>query len=231
MEEQKPNSDQQLNEAIKGPDLRSESSVNDGGFNTHSVEETCRDLIAQADEAIAAAASASDAMTGKILGGNYQVESKLGSGGMSVVYKARHLLLDKYVAIKIISHERAFDLQAVKRLALEAKAAAALAHPNIVAAREFGVDQDGHPFIVMDFIEGESLEQVIEREGKIEPTRAFDIIAQLCEGLKHAHEKGIVCTGISSRAISYCRGREIRRSRAYSTSVSRRSLTNRLDRL
>lgn len=149
-------------------------------------------IIKPANEALQKSASGSDPMIGKVLGGAYQLLERLGSGGMSVVYKARHLHLAKDVVVKLVSHERLVDQKTIGRFAREAKAAALLSHPNIVNTREFGLAEDGHPFIVMDLADGKPLSRIIEEEGTLAPEKAVMIASQVCEGLAHAHSKGVI---------------------------------------
>jgi serine/threonine protein kinase len=149
-------------------------------------------IFASPDQAVDAMLAREDKNIGKILGGMYRIESKLGAGGMSVVYKAEHLLLQQPVVIKFIAHEHFNDFKMVRRFSQEAKASSILSHPNVVGTREFGVTEDGRPFIVMDYVPGIPLSDLIEQRGPLTPERAIELILPVCEGLKHAHERGIV---------------------------------------
>jgi len=120
-----------------------------------------------------------------------QIIGRIGKGGMSVVYKAQHLSMKKPVAVKLLLPHLTSDPKSLKRFQLEAQATANLNHPNIVRIYDCGMSHD-QAFIIMDFIEGESLEQVLDRETKLMPERALEIFVQLCEGINHAHENGIV---------------------------------------
>ncbi len=124
--------------------------------------------------------------------GEYEVLSLLGHGGMGDVYKARHKGLDKVFAIKVVHSDLLVDAFALSRFEQEAKAASDLTHVNLVAVYEQGKSDKGAPYIVMDFIDGISLEQIIKTEGFLDVPRALDLSAQLCEALVHAHYKGIV---------------------------------------
>ncbi len=120
-----------------------------------------------------------------------QISGRIGKGGMSVVYKALHLSMKKPVAVKLLLPHLTSDPKSLKRFQIEAQATANLNHPNIVRIYDCGMTED-QAFIIMDFIEGESLEQILDRETKLMPERALAIFTQLCEGISHAHENGII---------------------------------------
>jgi tRNA A-37 threonylcarbamoyl transferase component Bud32 len=146
--------------------------------------------------ALPASQAAKDAAVDPILDttidGRYAIESRLGEGGMGVVYKARHVLIDKPVAIKILRKEAAQDTAAVQRFIQEAKSASKINHSNIVDITDFGVLADGHAYFVMEFLQGQTLAQVIAEGGPIEPARVCTIASQVARGLHAAHQKGIV---------------------------------------
>ena len=126
----------------------------------------------------------------KTIAGRYKVLDELGRGGMGVVYKAKDMRLDRTVALKFLPPELTGDEEARRRFIQEAKAAAALEHPNICTVYE--VDEaDGRNFISMSYIEGQSLKDKL-KEGPMDVDEAEDIVLQVAEGLKEAHEKGIV---------------------------------------
>jgi tRNA A-37 threonylcarbamoyl transferase component Bud32 len=121
----------------------------------------------------------------------YWVVKVLGAGGMGVVYKARHLLMERAVALKVICRDLTEERAAVERFRREVKAAAQLQHPNIVTA--YDADQAGEAhFLVMEFVEGTSLDRVLAEEGLLPVARACDYIRQAALGLQHAHEKGMI---------------------------------------
>ncbi|QDU19134.1 serine/threonine-protein kinase [Urbifossiella limnaea] len=124
--------------------------------------------------------------------GAYVVLEQLGRGGMGVVYLAEHLELRRKVAVKVLVVGKDDDAKlAAERFYREARAAAALDHPNIV--RIFDVCRHGDtPYLVMEYVEGESLQQVLDREGALPYASASDAVAQAAAGLQHAHEKGFV---------------------------------------
>ena len=146
----------------------------------------------RSDAAPFGTSNAEDSLIGKTIGGHYLILSRLGSGGMSVVYAAKHLLLDKTVAIKIISAGHAIDGKSLMRFQQEAKASTALNHQNIAAVSEFGQDKDGSPFLVMEYVKGKSLSEIIREEGKLTQERSVVILLQLCDALHYAHEKQVI---------------------------------------
>lgn len=140
-----------------------------------------------------AAFSSDESLIGQTVGGHYEILSKVGSGGMSTVFEARHLLLDRLVAIKMILPQLVHDEHTAMRFQQEAKAAAELEHPNICSVKEFGVDEaSGRAYIVMDLLEGITLQELIEKEGKTSSTRAVEIVSQICSALEFAHGKGVI---------------------------------------
>jgi serine/threonine protein kinase len=133
-----------------------------------------------------------DPWIGKTFADRYIIESVLGLGGMSVVYKAKHKLMDRIVAIKMLHNVLNQDVTALERFKLEAQACSSLSHHNVITVYDFGVTPDGEPFFVMDCLEGESLKELIERKGRIPYDRALSIFKQICDGLEAAHKRGIV---------------------------------------
>ena len=134
-------------------------------------------------------ATVTDPLIGSVLGERYKIESFLSSGGMGIVYKARHTVLDKPIAIKLL--REAQDEDAQQRFLLEAKSACHIGHEHIVDITDFGVLEDGHPYLVMEFLQGKTLEAVI-RNGALPPRRVCRIGEQVARGLQAVHEKGIL---------------------------------------
>ena len=129
-------------------------------------------------------------MSGKMLG-NYQIMEELGRGGMAVVYRAYQASLNRYVAIKILPPQLGIDREFVERFQREAKAAAGLRHPNIVVVHDVG-HEDGTYYIVMEYLEGRTLKDFIEQEGRLPPERVARIIEQVADALDYAHQRGFV---------------------------------------
>jgi len=123
--------------------------------------------------------------------GQYAVVSQLGRGGMGVVYKARDESLNRFVAIKVLSEQLNEDATLLQRFVREAQAAAGLSHPNIVQIFFIGED-NGHPYFVMEYVSGRSLDQLLRTEGRIDNPRASQLVLQAAHGLAAAHDMGII---------------------------------------
>ncbi len=139
-------------------------------------------------------------MIGRKILGRYKIVERIGGGGMGVVWKANDLVLDRYVALKILRPEMSEDDDFVQRFRREAKAAASLSHPNIVSIYDVGEDQGLH-FIVMELVEGETLRDKLNREGRLDPEEALRIAGQICLGLAHAHNNQIIHRDIKPQNI------------------------------
>jgi eukaryotic-like serine/threonine-protein kinase len=130
-------------------------------------------------------------MAGLDVLGRYHVEDVLGGGGMALVYRARDEELDRPVAIKLLADNLAADEAFRKRFLREARLAAQLAHPNVVQVYDSG-EADGRPYIVMEYVEGETLADLLSRQGRLPPAEAVELALQVCSGLEHAHQAGLV---------------------------------------
>ena len=131
-----------------------------------------------------------DKFTGTVFAG-CRITAKIGQGGMGSVYTARHEALDKTVAVKLLSPELARSERNIEFFLREARSAAKLEHPNIVHIYNFG-QENGSYFIIMSYIEGKSLADVIAEKGPMNPDIATDIILEVFDGLQHAHSKSII---------------------------------------
>lgn len=139
-------------------------------------------------------------MIGKILGNRYEVLEKIGGGGMSVVYKARCNVLNRFVAIKVLRQELTSDPDFVEKFKQESLSAASLAHPNIVNIYDTGIENDIY-YIVMEYIKGETLKEYIKRKGRLSEEETIIIARQISEALKHAHANKIVHRDIKPHNI------------------------------
>ncbi|HOE34774.1 MAG: serine/threonine protein kinase [Chloroflexi bacterium] len=126
-----------------------------------------------------------------ILNDRYQLIESLGTGGMALVYKAKDLMLERFVAVKVLREDFSVDAAFRERFRQEAKAAANLSHPNIVTVHDFGLDQR-HLFIVMEFVPGTDLKTRIREKGRFEIQEALDLMSQACQGVGYAHRAGLV---------------------------------------
>ncbi|CAN5502609.1 hypothetical protein BH11CYA1_BH11CYA1_41610 [soil metagenome] len=126
------------------------------------------------------------------LGDRYEVLALVGQGGMGVVYKVRDKAVDKVFAVKVLNQDLVQDKISVKRFEQEAKAASALTHANLAAVYDYGVAVSGSPFLVMDYLDGQTLEQELAKEGYFDSARALDIFIQTAEALADSHLKGVI---------------------------------------
>jgi len=129
---------------------------------------------------------------GTTIGGRYLVERLIGQGGMGSVWAGRHISLDQLVAIKFVHPKLAGSSEALRRFDTEAKAAARIKSRHAVAVYDHGVTESGQPYIVMEYLEGESLEQAIRRRGKLPLNEVAEIVQQAARALNTAHHAGIV---------------------------------------
>jgi serine/threonine-protein kinase len=123
--------------------------------------------------------------------GHYKIVSELGRGGMGVVYKAHEESLNRYVAIKVLGEHLEKDDEYVERFVREARSAAALSHPNIVQIYAIS-EHDGHHFFVMEYVQGTSVQRMIQSKGKLAPANAARLVLQAAAGLEDAHSQGVV---------------------------------------
>jgi serine/threonine-protein kinase len=130
-------------------------------------------------------------VVGELIAGRYELEELVGSGGMSSVYRARDRLLERSVALKILHEQYTRDDDYVERFRREARSVAQLTHPNIVTVIDRG-EQDGRQFIVFEYVDGENLKQLLEREGPLSAQEAIELVLQVARGLAFAHSQGLV---------------------------------------
>lgn len=129
---------------------------------------------------------------GTTIGRHYQIVNYIGEGGASAVYKVRHLHLDKEFAVKVLLPNRVPNSNMVKRFQQEGRSIARLKHKSIVAIHEFDVDENNQPFLVMDYLEGKTLSDLIKETGGLAPIRAASIFYQIAEALEHAHANSVI---------------------------------------
>lgn len=137
---------------------------------------------------------------GKMYGGRYEIEEKLGAGGMAIVYKAKDTLLNRSVAIKVLREQFASDEGFIRRFRREAQSAASLSHQNIVSIYDVGKDGN-EDYIVMEYVKGQTLKDIIRNQAPIPPEKAIHIVHQIGEALAHAHANHIVHRDIKPQNI------------------------------
>lgn len=139
-------------------------------------------------------------MIGKVLGKRYELIEKVGEGGMGLVYKAKDHLLSRFVAVKILKPELTEDEEFINKFKKESLSSASLSHPNIVNIYDVGVE-DGIYYIVMEFVNGKTLKQVIKEKAPMSYQEVINISRQICQALEHAHNNNIVHRDIKPQNI------------------------------
>ena len=137
---------------------------------------------------------------GKIIDGRYEIIEEVGRGGMAIVYLAKCLVLNRYVAIKVLRPEYREDEEFIKRFKIEAQSAGNLSHQNIVSVYDVGNENDTE-YIVMEYVEGITLKQYLSAKGVLPEKEAVDFASQICSGLEYAHKKGIIHKDIKPENI------------------------------
>jgi serine/threonine protein kinase len=133
-----------------------------------------------------------DPLIGRVFDGKYRLEEPLGGGGMGTVYRATHLLIERPVAIKVLSQRFVGDQTAQERFRREARAAGRMHHPNAVTVNDFGTTDDGWLYIVMELLEGRTLRDLLAREAPLDPARAVSFMLQACAAVGAAHDANLI---------------------------------------
>jgi serine/threonine-protein kinase len=145
-----------------------------------------------------------EALVGRIIAGRYQLESVLGRGGMGVVYTARHIAINRTIAVKVLRRDLARSGDAVARFHREARAAASIGSPYIVDVFDFGFTDEGDAYIAMERLDGIDLRRLVKDNGALAPSRALQICRQIAKGLSAAHARGIVHRDLKSENVFVC---------------------------
>jgi serine/threonine-protein kinase len=161
--------------------------------------EAAGNALAAAGASVAASAAAPTA-EGRLIAGRYRVERRLGGGGMAEVFLARDTTLERLVAVKVLRECFADDQQFVARFHREARAAASLNHPNVVAIHDRG-GAAASSYIVMEYVPGETLKERIQRDGRLSPAAALDIECDLLAALQAAHDGGVVHRDVTAQNV------------------------------
>ena len=142
-----------------------------------------------------------DSLIGTTLAGKYRIDERLNEGGMGTVYRGTHVLMEKTVAIKVLRPSLAADEKIVARFSREARAASRISHPNALSVTDFGEDENGIVFLVMEYLSGRTLKQVIRDEGPLPLARVVEIVRQVGDALNAAHAQGVVHRDLKSDNI------------------------------
>jgi serine/threonine protein kinase len=137
---------------------------------------------------------------GRQLGGRYEILERIGGGGMALVYKAHDILLNRFVAVKVLRQQYVNDEEFIRRFRREAQSAASLSHPNIVSIYDVGQEQEIH-YIVMEYVEGVTLNDVIKDKAPLQVEEAIHFATQICDALDHAHMNHIIHRDIKPHNI------------------------------
>ncbi len=147
-----------------------------------------------------------DPLLGRTIAERYRIEDRLGRGGMGVVYRVEHVRIGKLMAMKLLHGALALDKDTIKRFKREAEAVSKLDHPNIVQVFDFG-RSDGMMFLVMEYLSGRDLGQVLKEQGPLPFERVARIAAQICGSVAQAHERGIVHRDLKPENVMVLEGR------------------------
>ena len=142
---------------------------------------------------------------GEVVGGKYRLVRLLASGGMGVVYEAQHTVVRRRFAVKFLRAHLIDQRESLARFQREAQAAGALESENLTAAIDFGIGADGSPYLVMEYLVGESLQSLLARERRLPVGRATDLVAQACRGIHAAHASGIIHRDLKPQNLFVCR--------------------------
>jgi serine/threonine-protein kinase len=144
-------------------------------------------------------------LVGEVLSHRYRLVARIAGGGMGEVYRGHDLLLDRTVAVKVLQPSLAADPELVQRFKAEARAAARLSHPNIVAVHDWGAENDTTYYMVMEYVSGTDLRDLLVNRGSIDPAHAASIMASVCEALHVAHRSGLIHRDVKPENILLAR--------------------------
>ncbi len=147
-------------------------------------------------------------LTGETIEGKYRLDHLIGEGGMAVVYKATQLNMDRPVVLKLMQWQLLGNDRAIRRFEQEARFTARVQHPNVVSVFDVGLTAGGQPYLVMEFIKGESLRDRLERNGPLPVREAMLVLIQVCRGLQEAHNAGLIHRDLKPENILLQQDRE-----------------------
>src|SRR5918992_713882 len=144
------------------------------------------------------------------LNDRYRIVSRIAGGGMGEVYRGHDLLLDRPVAVKVLQPALAADPELVDRFRLEARAAARLTHPNVVGVYDWGSEDDRTYYMVMEYVAGTDLRDVLVTKGSLEPVQAAEVVASICDALAAAHACGLVHRDVKPENVLIARNGDVK---------------------
>jgi serine/threonine-protein kinase len=142
-----------------------------------------------------------DALIGQVLAGKYRIDKKIDEGGMGCVYRATHVLMEKVVAVKVLHPALAADDKIVARFTREAKAASRISHPHAINVTDFGESENGVVYLVMEYLRGRTLKDIVRGDGPLPLARTVEIVRQVAGALDAAHAEGVVHRDLKSDNI------------------------------
>ncbi|MDT7689411.1 MAG: eukaryotic-like serine/threonine-protein kinase [Acidobacteriota bacterium] len=157
--------------------------------------------LCPADGTVLKRAGGEDRLLGQVLAGKYRIEEKIDEGGMGCVYRATHVLMEKTVAVKVLHPALAADDKIVARFTREAKAASRISHPHAINVTDFGESDNGVVYLVMEYLKGRTLKEVVRSGGPMPLARVVEIVHQVSGALEAAHVEGVVHRDLKSDNI------------------------------
>ena len=157
--------------------------------------------LCPADGTVLRRAGGEDRLVGQVLAGKYRIEEKIDEGGMGCVYRATHVLMEKTVAVKVLHPALAADDKIVARFTREAKAASRISHPHAINVTDFGESDNGVVYLVMEYLRGRTLKDVVRSGGPMPLPRVVEIVRQVSGALEAAHTEGVVHRDLKSDNI------------------------------
>jgi serine/threonine-protein kinase len=145
-----------------------------------------------------------EARLGEVLDRRYRIDALIGEGGMAHVYRITHTMIGKSLAAKVVRHELRNDEEVIRRFLREAQIVSSIKHPNVVDISDYGETPDGGAFCVMELLRGRTLAELIDSDGACSPEQALSITLQVCQGLQHSHEAGVVHRDLKPQNIFLC---------------------------
>src|SRR4051812_30211832 len=153
------------------------------------------------DGAVLKASADEDRLIGQVLADKYRIDEKIDEGGMGCVYRATHVLMEKTIAVKVLHPALAADDKIVARFTREAKAASRISHPHAINVSDFGESENGIVYLVMEYLRGRTLKEIIRSEGPMPLARVVEIVRQVSGALEAAHAEGVVHRDLKSDNI------------------------------